>query len=790
MTTESREIGTLIAVILKARNLPNKRHIGKQAPYCTVVHNGETRRTKAIKRGGQHPEWDEEIRFNIYEDDEDEVARAAIAVGLEPPAPPPKNGKGPKKIKGGKNLALACYADDPREPELIGEALVDLTEVLTKGETDEWFTLLHKDKYCGEVYLELTFWSNERPPEKKAATKQHKLSKQYGGPGSFVPLADSPYDADGRPMSVSDSQLSIASRDSVPASLRPSGLSSKIDLYVPPYESTIRARSQQRESSVEGIANDFGELGIHPPGHRRESFPPIHHAYGRSTSSSGSYMTSSVSSSHAYPASEHSSWTDTGPPYTDDRPLTPQPPAPHRYHSDSVSSSRSYPAPSNYQPPYESNQALAPSYSYQSPVRHSRYSIPASSSGFVSMPSASSSSSFSSLPFPSFASEPSGLAPPPAHTPIPPSGYQAPYPPPTPTPANYAPMPSHTPVPSSYMTAPPTAAYGQYNGYAPPPPSSAPPGHYPPPPSTSPLPPPPQSAPPQSYQGYPPDGYQSQEPQPTNPPMSNIPPSSSSMSTSTSSRPLPQPQGYAHNGLPAPPPPVAPQNYGYTQPPGSHYVPPPPGPPSQQPNYGQLTQQSQSNTPRDPLPTPPGPPGPLQPGSYSPPQQGGSTLPPPHVYNNVPPPPPLPHNSSSSSIPSQGYHQQQLTNNAPTPSPSGPLKVPPPPPIPTQNSGHTHQRVVSHRSSLPLPQPPAGSQIQQPIYQPIPPPPMPPALPVSHSQSLPQVPTQSSITPSHSGYSFNPGPPPRPPMLNGVPPPPPPQPQSPWVTQPQAYYQH
>jgi len=33
-------------------------------------------------------------------------------------------------------MTLACYADDPREPELIGEATVDLTESLTKGETD------------------------------------------------------------------------------------------------------------------------------------------------------------------------------------------------------------------------------------------------------------------------------------------------------------------------------------------------------------------------------------------------------------------------------------------------------------------------------------------------------------------------------------------------------------------------------------------------------------------------------------------------------------------------------
>lgn len=33
-------------------------------------------------------------------------------------------------------MKLACYADDPREPDLIGDAEVDLTEVLTKGETD------------------------------------------------------------------------------------------------------------------------------------------------------------------------------------------------------------------------------------------------------------------------------------------------------------------------------------------------------------------------------------------------------------------------------------------------------------------------------------------------------------------------------------------------------------------------------------------------------------------------------------------------------------------------------
>jgi len=105
-----------------------------------VKLNNETRRTKAIRRGGQHPEWDEEVRFTIYEDVEDELARTATGDGTDDaPPPPPKKEK--KKIKGAKKMQVMCYADDPREPDLIGEASVDLTEVLTKGETDGEFLL-------------------------------------------------------------------------------------------------------------------------------------------------------------------------------------------------------------------------------------------------------------------------------------------------------------------------------------------------------------------------------------------------------------------------------------------------------------------------------------------------------------------------------------------------------------------------------------------------------------------------------------------------------------------------
>jgi hypothetical protein len=100
-----------------------------------VTVNGEKRRTKAIKRGGQHPEWDEELRFTLFEDVSDILERTAQGDGTPPP-PPPKDSKKSKNIKGGKTMKLSCFADDTREPDFIGEADVDLTEVLTKGETD------------------------------------------------------------------------------------------------------------------------------------------------------------------------------------------------------------------------------------------------------------------------------------------------------------------------------------------------------------------------------------------------------------------------------------------------------------------------------------------------------------------------------------------------------------------------------------------------------------------------------------------------------------------------------
>ncbi|KAG0150675.1 hypothetical protein CROQUDRAFT_676319 [Cronartium quercuum f. sp. fusiforme G11] len=168
-----KPLGTLIVVVLKARNLPNKQRIGKQDPYATCTYLSHRKRTKTDKRGGQHPVWDDELRFEVYEHIKDVMPSTSVATTSTGGVAPVKSGD-PALGMGGnpgvKELRVAVYADDPRDPELIGEGKVELTETLKKGEFDDWVTITNKGKYQGEVYLEMTFYSAKPPPDKQQAS--------------------------------------------------------------------------------------------------------------------------------------------------------------------------------------------------------------------------------------------------------------------------------------------------------------------------------------------------------------------------------------------------------------------------------------------------------------------------------------------------------------------------------------------------------------------------------------------------------------------------------------------
>ncbi|KAG5733036.1 Ingression protein fic1 [Termitomyces sp. T112] len=657
MSVTPREIGTLIVVVLKANHLPNKRHIGKQDPYCLVTHNGEKRRTKAIKRGGQHPEWDEELRFTLYEDQDP-------ATNID--GTPPKDTRGPKKVKGGWTMKIACFADDPREPDLIGEADVDLTEVLTKGETDEWFTLMNKDKFAGKVYLELTFWSNEPPPEKKVVSKPAK-SKQYGGPGSFVPSGE---DSTSRPPNGASHPYRVVSTssvydhteqtsDNIPSSLRASSSLAKLDLYVPPYE-----------RSVDTVANEFRELGVSDD-RQREKFSPFHDAHTPRSPSQNGYST--VSSHRSYGYDQNISEIST-----------------YGYDSSPGQSHHTRTSGAQYQAPYRPRYESQPSY--PSPARGPRHSIPASSSGFMPL---SNSSGFTSLP--SHSSEPCVLG---GHTTM----YNA-------SQLNSQPAyGSQTPAPDSYLAPSSSGTFVLAHPF----PQSQSYQYTPYPPSTTPVTQTYSATPVQGQlplvQAPPNQGYQAfvTTPSPSHD-AAALPHSSSATSsfstTSTNSRPLPlQPQvlytqSTASVLYSAPPsttsqPPVNSftssqpvtaiysTNSVYQQPP----APPPPPPPPLQYTVGQLHSTTQGT-----IITPPPPPSSNSPNRRT---RRQSSLPqPPVVYQQPPqpvyqppPPPPLP----------------------PTDFTNHPLLPPPPPPLP-----HIADQSPSYHPG-PLPNPPStvGTQGQ------------------------------------------------------------------------------
>ncbi|KWU41420.1 hypothetical protein RHOSPDRAFT_12033, partial [Rhodotorula sp. JG-1b] len=134
-TSQERLLGTLIVIVLRAKNLPNRVRIGKQNPYCTITYGLHKKRTDTIERGGQQPEWDAEFRHSLGT-----PVVSTCAAG--------------KRV-----LKVACWADDARDPKLIGEGELDIEETIQKGKYDNWVQLERKGRYAGEVYLELTWYS-------------------------------------------------------------------------------------------------------------------------------------------------------------------------------------------------------------------------------------------------------------------------------------------------------------------------------------------------------------------------------------------------------------------------------------------------------------------------------------------------------------------------------------------------------------------------------------------------------------------------------------------------------
>ncbi|KAF2846213.1 hypothetical protein T440DRAFT_558373 [Plenodomus tracheiphilus IPT5] len=173
MTVDGPVIGTLVVIMDRARNLPNKRTMGKQDPYAAARLGKEAKKTKTDKRGGQTPRWDQELRFTVH--DSPDYHRLKVSV-----------------------------FNDDKKTELIGETWVNLEAVIAPGggTSDDWHGLNCKGKYAGEVRIEFTYYDTrpkaENAPQerRREPTRPEGQSPAVGGPRESTPIKRRPLPSD------------------------------------------------------------------------------------------------------------------------------------------------------------------------------------------------------------------------------------------------------------------------------------------------------------------------------------------------------------------------------------------------------------------------------------------------------------------------------------------------------------------------------------------------------------------------------------------------------------------
>ncbi|KAI4169949.1 MAG: hypothetical protein LQ343_005331 [Gyalolechia ehrenbergii] len=174
MTVDGPEIGTLVVIVDRAKNLPNRKTMGKQDPYCAARLGKEAKKTETDKRGGQTPKWDQELRFTVHES--------------------------PDYYQ----LKVSVFNDDKRT-ELIGETRIGLEDiiVLGGGQNDTWHNLYCKGRFAGEIRIELTYYDT-RPKEEKLPDRQSEPAENatqepgrdtVGGPRGPKPVKRRPLPA-------------------------------------------------------------------------------------------------------------------------------------------------------------------------------------------------------------------------------------------------------------------------------------------------------------------------------------------------------------------------------------------------------------------------------------------------------------------------------------------------------------------------------------------------------------------------------------------------------------------
>lgn len=252
MTIDGPVVGTLVLIVDRAKNLPNRKTIGKQDPYCAARLGKEAKKTTTDIRGGQTPKWDQELRFTVHDS--------------------------PDYYQ----LKLSVFNDDKRT-DLIGESWIDLRDIILPGggQNDQWQTLACKGKYAGEIRIEITYYDTRPKPEKPAAKPKpiaaapdvdaSPAPPPQRAPVKRRPLPSSPGTDSAQSPKAAPDHVQTPPRGALPHPPAPSFVSKQSPLQAVEYNPPPPSRGNFQEHYSPAPEEVYGAPGHHrqvPQGHR------------------------------------------------------------------------------------------------------------------------------------------------------------------------------------------------------------------------------------------------------------------------------------------------------------------------------------------------------------------------------------------------------------------------------------------------------------------------------------------------------------------------------------------
>ncbi|EEH16968.2 hypothetical protein PABG_07055 [Paracoccidioides brasiliensis Pb03] len=260
MSIDGPPIGTLVVIIDRAKNLPNRKTMGKQNPYCAARLGKEAKKTETDMRGGQRPKWDQELRFTVHES--------------------------PDYYQ----LKVSVFNDD-KKTDLIGETTIDLKNVVVPGggQNDLWHGLQCKGKYAGDIRIELTYYDTRpkdeavierRKEAEKVETRAETVQSGLSGPRQAKPSKRRPLPAD----PTGSSPVRPPSSDRVappPTALRENhSTPSRQAIPEPPPQSTPPSQPQRAYETSDDFQCQWGPT---PPKIISKHSTPTHQSYQNSS---------------------------------------------------------------------------------------------------------------------------------------------------------------------------------------------------------------------------------------------------------------------------------------------------------------------------------------------------------------------------------------------------------------------------------------------------------------------------------------------------------------------------